>query len=233
MPLYPLCISRSRDVPNASAAVAEPSAVRWTLVGELACAFVDAPHDGLPPLRHAAAVEAIFRRAGALPLRFGAALDDEREIRAMLETRRGEFIAGLDRLAGACEMGLRITLAKAAIPAVRPETQPRCLTGAFGEDGNPRQTAIAYLERRRARYQDDDADTRQAGLVVERIVGLVQDECREWRKLPSPSPRLVRLAFLVERDRAAAFRGRLADCGRELSGTALLVLGPWPPYSFA
>jgi len=43
---------------------------------------------------------------------------------------------------------------------------------------------------------------------------------------------LVRLAFLVERRRIAAFQRRCQASRRERPGEQQTVLGPWPPYSF-
>jgi hypothetical protein len=42
----------------------------------------------------------------------------------------------------------------------------------------------------------------------------------------------VRLAFLVERNRIAAFQQRCQASRRERPGEQQTVLGPWPPYSF-
>ena len=80
MPLYPLGISRRRDVPSVPKQAAGAIDVRWSLAGELACAFIDAPHQAVPPMLHATALDAIHRRICVLPVRFGVALRDEAEI---------------------------------------------------------------------------------------------------------------------------------------------------------
>ena len=84
--------------------------MRWSRAGELACAFIDAPHERLQAPAPRAALEAIHRRTCVLPVRFGVAVRDEAEIHALLQARRGELLDRLEKLDGACEMGLRITL---------------------------------------------------------------------------------------------------------------------------
>ncbi len=69
-----------------------------------------------------------------------------------------------------------------------------------------------------ARWCDD------SGSGYKACIGIGED-CRPLR-------RLIRLAFLVERDRVAAFRHGVADASRDGGPGQCAVLGPWPPYSF-
>jgi hypothetical protein len=219
MPLYPLGISRSQDVVQAgeNAALA-PADLRWSQVGELACALIDTAHDAPKPLRHAAALEAIHRHMCVLPMRFGMTVRDETEIRAMLQSRRGELLERLAWLDGACEMALRIT----------GESPRSRLTDAAAETAVP----LGYLEQRRSYYQRADAAAEHDHRVVRQFVEGLQDLYRDWRRLPAATAHLVRLAFLVERDRVAAFRRGVADLSHERVVGQCAVLGPWPPYSF-
>ena len=108
MPLYPLGISRRRDVPSVPKQAAGSVDVRWSLAGELACAFIDAPHQAVPPMLHATVLDAIHRRICVLPVRFGLALRDETEIHSLLQDRRHELLDHLSRLDWTCEMGVQI-----------------------------------------------------------------------------------------------------------------------------
>ena len=73
MPLYPLCISRSRDVPNASDERGRTAGRPMEPRGRAGLRVRRGPVGGFKPLQHAAALEAIHRRIGVLPMRFGAA----------------------------------------------------------------------------------------------------------------------------------------------------------------
>jgi hypothetical protein len=219
MPLYPLGISRSHDVSQiVGEVVGGPAGVRWSRAGELACAFIDAPHDAFKPLQHAAMLGAIHRRLCVLPMRFGATLRDEAEIHALLQTRRSELLERLGQLDGACEMGLRIVRKSPGTMATDPAA----------ETASP----LGYLERRRSCYQRADATAELDRQVVRRFEERLQGLYRDWRRLPATPARLIRLAFLVERDRVAAFRHGVADASRDGGPGQCAVLGPWPPYSF-
>jgi hypothetical protein len=247
MSLYPLGISRSRDLGRAAGEVtAGRVAVRWVLADELAGAvFVreraeatstcsrrpvnsessDSTHDrgdppqGPPsPLEHAAALAAIHRQICVLPMRFGTVLRDEAEIRSLLEVYSRDLVKRLDRLAGTCEMGLRIALPTCRIPQPNPwpATSP----------------SISYFAKRRAHYQRRDWFGRRARLTVERVVEELRGTYRDWRWLTRSPPGVVRLAFLVEREGVRRFAGRLSASRTERPGEQPTLLGPWPPYSF-
>jgi hypothetical protein len=217
MPLYPLGISRSQDVP-AAAQEGMLAGVRWSRAGELACAFVDVPHEGLKPHQHAIALDAIHRRTCVLPLRFGLEVRDEAEIHALLQARRRELLDRLEKLDGACEMGLRVTLSN---PAAMLKGIPSPYSGP------------SYLEQRRSHYRQADAATELERQVVGQLLGRLQGAYREWQKLPATPAHLIRLTFLVERELAVAFRSRTEEFARTWRAGRCVVLGPWPPYSFA
>jgi len=232
MSLYPLGISRSRDLPR----VAEQStrgggvwhphipptpgqvAVRWVLADKLAGAVIDAPHVRPRPLEHAAALDAIHRQICVLPMRFGTVLRDEADIRSLLETWHRDLLQRLDRLDGTCEMGLRIAL-------------PKCQTAQANP--SPRTSPpTSYLHERRAYYQRQDSLSEQARLTVEHLVRELGGTYHDWQRLTPSPPSLVRLAFLVERERVGSFRRCLRASIAEHSGHQWTLLGPWPPYSF-
>ena len=219
MSLYPLGISRSRDLPRvAGELTVGQAAVRWVLADQLAGAVMDAPQVAPEPLQHAAALDAIHRKICVLPMRFGTGPQDEAAIRSRLETRHRDLLQRLDRLDGTCEIGLRITL-------------PKCPT-AQAEPSRGTPLPISYLQQRRAHYQRQDSFGHRAHLAVESLVKELQGTYRDWRTLTPSPPGLVRLAFLVERELVGSFEKRVEASAVECSGKQPALLGPWPPYSF-
>jgi len=246
MPLYPLGISRRRDVPSVPKQAAGSVEVRWSLAGELACAFIDAPHQAVPPMLHATVLDAIHRRICVLPVRFGVALRDETEIYALVQPRHHELLDHLSRLDRTCEMGVQI--APLASPSGRGaggegrllhanHPHPGPLPKGEGTDSRTtvspnQQSPLAYLEERRSYYQCADEDAEQDRLVVQQFVERMHGYYRQWRKLPPSPSATIRLAFLVERDRVTAFQSRVESTRRACREGRCVVLGPWPPYSF-
>jgi hypothetical protein len=219
MPLYPLGISRRCDAFHvAEETAAEFGKISWHYSGELACAVVEAPHDAFRPMQHAAALESIHRRICVLPLRSGTAMHDQAEIHCLLQNHSQDLLERLDRLDGASEMALRITL---------QQFHRRFVDLPFADP-----LPSAYLQQRRMHYQRTDAAEELSQRIIERFVEQLQGTYRDWRRLQPAPLHVVRLAFLVERNRIDAFQSRLeefSDARREMH---VAVLGPWPPYSF-
>lgn len=224
MALYPLGISRRRDVPGVPKQAAGSIDMQWSLAGELACAFIDAPTHAVPPKLHAAALDAIHRRICVLPVRFGVALHDEAEIHALLQDRCHELLDLLGRLDRTCEMGLRI---------VQPTTDSQhCMISKTQVASFKPQSPVSYIEERRSYYQRTDENVERDGLIVRQFVEQLQGCYRQWRRLQSSASDPIRLAFLVEQDRVAAFLSCVKNaCNTDQKGRCA-ILGPWPPYSF-
>lgn len=237
MPLYPLGISRCRDVPTVPKQAAGSIDMRWSVAGDLACAFIDAPNDAIPPTLHAAAIDVIHRRICVLPVRFGVVLRDEAEIRAMLQDRRDELLDHLTRLDWTCEMGLRIApedrRGKAEGGRRKGNNEPVSTDKAAGSPFRfSSQSPLAYLEQRRTHYQRADENVERDSLIVRQFVERLHGCYRAWRKLQASPSYPIRLAFLVERDRVVAFQSRVGStCNTDREGRCK-ILGPWPPYSF-
>ena len=218
MPLYPLGISRSQDIPSVPKQAAGSVDMRWSLAGELACAFIDAPYQSIQPALHAAALDAIHRRICVLPVRFGVALHDEAEICSLLQDRHHEWLDHLSRLDRTCEMGLRIVPPSPSTTQVAASAKP--------------QSPLAYSEQRRSHYHRVDEGEVRDGSIVQQFVERLHGYYRQWRQLQSSPSHPIRLAFLVERDRVAAFRSHLENTYSTDQDGRCFVLGPWPPYSF-
>jgi Gas vesicle synthesis protein GvpL/GvpF len=218
MSLYPLGVSRRRDIPSVPHQAAGSVDVRWGLAGELACAFIDAPYQAIPPMLHAAVLDAIHRRICVLPIRFGLALHNETEIQALLQDRHHELLDHLSRLDWTCEMGVQIAAPRPSRTAVAASSEP--------------QSPLAYMEGRRSYYRRTDDNHERDRSIVQQFVERLNGCYRQWRKLPSSPLRPIRLAFLVERDRVTAFQSCVASICSTDQERRCAVLGPWPPYSF-
>jgi hypothetical protein len=184
------------------------------------------------------------------------ALHDEAEIHALLQGRREELIEHLDRLDSTCEMALRMAPSSpprtplaasskpqsplaarwdgscTAIPSSPArERQCNCHPNGIETTSKP-QSPLAYIEQRRLHYQRADETAERDKSMVEQVVERLHGCYRQWRKLQASASYAIRLAFLVEREREAAFRSRLEDIGGTERLWQCAILGPWPPYSF-
>ena len=157
------------------------------------------------------ALEALMAEATVLPVRYGTVLGDGAAVRKMLDARRPDFVAALDRLRGAVELGVRGSWPSVLAPAVP----------------GPTHSGTDYMRAQlNARRRADD------------LAGRLRDElgarARETRVRVLPSASVpVTAAFLVDRAAQPDFMTAVRKLGSELGETELVLTGPWPAYSFA
>jgi hypothetical protein len=195
----------------------------WVEHGDLAAAVVEGAPAVFAPLDHARALAAIHRHIDVLPVRYGTLLADEQRVCDYLSSRWQELCRDLDRLKGASEMGLRIEMVH-PLPA-EELVAPNGFYGVGSSPGN-------YLLLRRAKYERQDRLRAQGQLIEETSVAAVQGLYRDWRRLSPERLDIVRLAFLVERQRSEAFARRIETLNPERLGARCTCVGPLPPYSF-
>ena len=197
----------------------EGAGLRVVSAGELAAVVSDR---GETPLRaseeslwaHERVVEDLMSDRAVLPMRFGGVLGDDAAVREMLVTRREQLTAGLARVSGAVELG------------VRAAWDPEASADDGDRAGRDRGAGAAYLlglsrSRQRARALAERLDHSVAGLSRTRVQRLLT------------TPRLaVSAAYLVDRAGVDAFRGRIATLDAEVADADIVCTGPWPPYSF-
>jgi len=136
------------------------------------------------------------------------------QVRAWVRDKCAELCALMRRVDGSVEMGVRALLLEAAAPAA--PARSGALSGA------------AYLAARKTELAFAIRGDRVAQMVRDAMAGCFR-EC--FVQVGSSDRRpIVSLYFLVERGRLDAFRqafGRIAA-----ADAALMLSGPWPPYSF-
>ncbi|HEX3335101.1 MAG TPA: GvpL/GvpF family gas vesicle protein [Jatrophihabitans sp.] len=211
--------------------------------GELAClvSTVDLAEFGEDALRanledlawlertarqHDAVVQAGTKVTTTLPLRLATICSDDASARERLYRLGRVARDTLATLDGREEWGLK--LFAPADGARAPEVLATALSGA------------AYLRRRRVDIEQrdhaaeravEDADAvfrRLAAHAVEARRHRPQDQ----RLTGAAQPMVLNAAFLVERERVEQFRDAVAELDRERGDGAVVLTGPWPPYSF-
>jgi hypothetical protein len=151
---------------------------------------------------HDRAVRRVEARA-VLPVRFAAVAADLPALRRFVRERRTELTAALARVAGCEQFTLRV------FPSRRARTRP-----APGEG-----PGAAWL-RARSPLPPQIAPLREA------VAALVKDERAE------AGDGVASVYHLVARADRRAYRAALARGLRAVSGTRVVVSGPWPAYAF-
>lgn len=176
---------------------------------------------------HDAVVQVAAASLAVLPLRLGTVCADDDSARRRVEELRAQAEAALDLVSGHQEWGVKLY-------AVPPLTAP--LAGA----GDRPASGLEYLRRRRAevdrRTLDAVAAAEEADAVFEELRALARLGRRHRLQDPALSgarhPMVLNAAYLVDRDRAGEFRAAVGRLAAARDADAIVLTGPWAPYSF-
>ncbi|WBB62907.1 GvpL/GvpF family gas vesicle protein [Streptomyces sp. WMMC500] len=186
---------------------------------------------------HQEVVDAVSSRGAVLPLRMAVVYRGEDGVRRLLTEDHDRLVAGLHRLAGLAEWGVKVYLeepAPEAESAAGRERAPR----PSGERP-PRPSGRDYLRRRMRRREREEQDWERAAHACRLLHAQLSRVAQEDRLLRPQNGELARgggrnvlnVSYLVagEREREFVARARESD----VPGVRVEVNGPWAPYSFA
>jgi hypothetical protein len=182
---------------------------------------------------HEDVLQAAASAAPVVPLRCGAIYRDRDDVRGLLESRRPELEAALDRVRGRVELGVKAWVDRAALS--------RTLGGKAAADQPQAGSGRAYLQRR-------SGEQRLAADVTARCAELAEEAHRRLSALAvdsvanRPQPReltgrdetmLLNGAYLVDGD-GARLRHEVERLADEHAALAVEyeITGPWPPHNF-
>jgi Gas vesicle synthesis protein GvpL/GvpF len=212
--------------------------VRVVRCGGLAALVSDLEADALAAAREVRAHWHVLEAASddgttVLPVRFGTVMEGDRAVREqLLEPHEDDLVALLKDLEGRVQLSVKgeydeerlmadVVRTSPSIAARRRRLRTLPPDASYYERIALGEMVAAEVERRR---QDD------AGLVLGRLEPLAVSTRSEP---PAGANGAFNVAFLVERDRMAAFGRAVAKLGEELGDrVALRYIGPLPPYSF-
>jgi hypothetical protein len=163
---------------------------------------------------HEQVVEDLMESSNILPMRFGSTVESQEALASLLNERREEFTASLERVRGAVELSVRAQLPVAADPDKRASPAWRS------------QPGTAYLlERARRQRRSEDA----AGRIHRPLAALARTSAP---KAGVGGRGAFKAAYLVDAESVEAFGERVGELNSTLADTRVSCTGPWPPYSF-
>jgi hypothetical protein len=173
--------------------------------------------------RHEQVVEWLMQAHAVLPARFGTTFADDVKLDAALAAHHGPLAAGLERVRGCVELGLRVMWEPAPQPSPAPpaNSQPGATTGR-------EYMAARLAEEQRRRDERRRAET-LADALDPSLRGLAADSTRQI--LPAPQLPLT-AAYLVPRELTTEFKRRVEELAAAHPAVRLVCTGPWPPYHF-
>ncbi|NEB77981.1 GvpL/GvpF family gas vesicle protein [Streptomyces sp. SID14478] len=175
---------------------------------------------------HERVIAALTTVTDPLPLRLATVFRDESGVRSMLENEEDRLRAGLDRLAGRVEWGVKVYVEE---PAAEP-----------AEAATPAASGREYLRRRRAERGAHDATWRRAEVFAQRLHDDLALRAAATRSHPPQNPEIARVggrnvlnaSYLVPRAESEEFVERVGATKEDESGLRVELTGPWAGYSF-
>lgn len=175
---------------------------------------------------HDEVVRAASRITTTVPLRMATICHDDASVHVMLDTLDDATAKVLAELDGRDEWGVKLfALADAGdAPAVVEQAS----------------SGTAYLQQRRRALQRDEQAAQAAAHDADAVFAALADAAvasrlhrpQDQRLSGNPHPMVLNAAFLVDRRDEQAFRAVVATLADERPAGALVLTGPWPPYSF-
>jgi alkylhydroperoxidase/carboxymuconolactone decarboxylase family protein YurZ len=174
--------------------------------------------------QHDGVVRAALERETPLPARFGQVITDETALGDAVSSRRSAFEAALKHVAGAVEMTVRMLM----------PSQGKSAGGDPMKDvDNPTTTGRDYLERVAAVQRQERNLLAEEGIVRGRVSSAVRGLVRaESFAGAAQGSSMATLSHLVPRENVEAYRSALLVLRDETPALAIMVSGPWAPYSF-
>lgn len=177
--------------------------------------------------RHDAVVQACHRAGVAMPLRLATIYVDDDSAEQRLADIADEAERTLDRLDGCDEWGVKVfdsSAARAPAPAANPPTS--------GADYLRRRQAEMMRSGEAAASAAAQADSVYRALATHAVAD-VRHRPQDPKLAGRREPMVLNGAFLVRRDDTHAFRAAAAELAGQDLEDAIVLTGPWAPYSFA
>ena len=228
MAIYLYCVLRATPEPPPTLLGIDGAPVRGVDLGGLAAWVSEMASMTVVPSpqrakEHDRVVRVALESETPLPARFGQVVAGEDELRAVLSERRSTLESGLDRVAGAVEMTVRML-----VPAPRRVPIDSPVVGPKGADSGRR-----YLERVAAVQREERNVLATAGILRDRVSSAVGDLVRAQSFAGAVAgSSLVTLSHLVPRERIEAYRRALQTLRQQDPALTIMISGPWAPYSF-
>jgi hypothetical protein len=186
---------------------------------------------------HHAVVTAVAASGPVIPLPFATLFTDPDRAAASLEARAGQFRTLLDRLRDHAEWAVKVYTKQIGAPRDAADEPPRSGTASLPAPGAGR----AYLDRVRARREDQQAKQAAALAEVERIdadIRALADAA--VRRRPHGAQvtgknrvQLFNGAYLVDVHRTEQLHAAIDALRADAVAVEIEASGPWVPYSFA
>ncbi len=214
---------------------AEPSDVHTVHYRNLAAVVSDAPLEVLDSTRenvlaHERVNETVMREHTVIPMSFGTIFKTRDDIVELLRSAAEAFGDVLNKMRNKLEFGLKVLWDREQ--AIRELEQDDEDIGRLKLEISSQKGPTYFARMQYGRLVDAALQSRS-----ERYVSEILDELRDVSvasriNKPIGDKMIMNAAFLISRDREAAFDARVKSIASRFERLTFKYTGPWPPYNF-
>ena len=237
MGLYVYAVGKASEaeLPSVQGVLDRPA---YRLEADSLCAIVsECPLGNVRAERkHIAATQRVLAALNAkfdlLPMTFGTVTKSEDDLRRFLNDNQESLSSQLQRVSGAIEMGLRLSLDVPDPIAYLVERTPALKTA---RDRTFRaHHKASHDEKIRLGQLFDQAFAKYRAAVTGQVRNLIDGACSEVMELPvRDEKQIANLAILVPRADLETFEAAIAAAAPQIDDDVVFNLsGPWPPHNF-
>jgi hypothetical protein len=234
---YVYCIIRTQD-PLRFGPIgigAEPTDVHTISHRELAAVVSDTPIEVFDATRenvlaHERVNETVMKKHTVIPMSFGTVFKTRDDIVELLRAAYDAFVDVLKKMDDKLEFGLKVLWDRdAVVRQIESEDDDvrRLKTEISSQEGSTYFARMQY-----GRLMDSALEARSEKYVSDIFEQLRPVSVASRANKPIGDKMIMNAAFLVARDKEAAFDARVKQIGAKLVSLTFKYTGPWPPYNF-
>lgn len=182
-------------------------------------------------LAHEHVNELVMKDFTVLPMSFGTVFRTESDIREFLKGTYEALSDVLQKMDGKIEFGLKVNWDKdQVIREIEDENEE---IRRLKEEIQSNTSTSTYFSRMQLGRVVESALQARADAYVGEIYEVLRDAAIASRSnKPIGDKMIMNAAFLISRDREAAFDGRVKSIASRFDRLTFKYTGPWPPYNF-
>ncbi len=214
---------------------ADPSEVYTVHYRNLAAVVSDAPLEVLDSTRenvfaHERVNETVMREHTVIPMSFGTIFKTREDIVELLRSAAEAFGDVLNKMQNKLEFGLKVLWDREQ--AIRELEQDDEDIGRLKLEISSQKGPTYFARMQYGRLVDAALQARSEGYVAEILNELRDVSVASRINKPIGEKVIMNAAFLISRDREAAFDARVKSIASRFDTLTFKYTGPWPPYNF-
>jgi gas vesicle protein GvpL/GvpF len=214
---------------------AEPADVHTVNYRDIAAVVSDTPIEVHDPTRenvlaHERVNETVMREHTVIPMSFGTVFKTREDIVELLRSAYDAFHDVLDKMQDKLEFGLKVLWDRDV--TVREIERHDDDVRRLKQEISAQKGSTYFARMQYGRLVDASLQAHSEKCVAEIFEALRDVAVASRANKPIGDRMIMNAAFLVSRDKEAAFDARVKEIGARFDKLTFKYTGPWPPYNF-